>query len=79
MLLPTGIHPANDCPFQFPLLDGVVNEETQLLVALGRWYSFDAPLVSLSLFFSVVYLFIFIFVASRRLSLVAVGMDCSPV
>uniref|UniRef100_A0A8C6MLJ9 Oxidized low density lipoprotein receptor 1 n=1 Tax=Moschus moschiferus TaxID=68415 RepID=A0A8C6MLJ9_MOSMO len=41
----SGIHPASDCPFQFPLLDGVVNEETQLLVALGRWYSFDVPRV----------------------------------
>lgn len=51
MFLPTGIHPANHRPFQFPILDGVISEETQQLMALGGRYSFDAPLVSF-LFFS---------------------------
>ncbi|XP_030882639.1 oxidized low-density lipoprotein receptor 1 isoform X2 [Leptonychotes weddellii] len=39
------IHPANKCSFQFPILDGVVSEETQQRMALGGWLSFDAPLV----------------------------------
>ncbi|XP_048650893.1 oxidized low-density lipoprotein receptor 1 isoform X2 [Marmota marmota marmota] len=29
----------------FPILDGIVTEETQLHVALGGWFSFGAPLV----------------------------------
>uniref|UniRef100_A0A5G2R3M9 Oxidized low density lipoprotein receptor 1 n=1 Tax=Sus scrofa TaxID=9823 RepID=A0A5G2R3M9_PIG len=41
----SGIHPANHRPFQFPILDGVISEETQQLMALGGRYSFDAPLV----------------------------------
>nr|XP_040136922.1 oxidized low-density lipoprotein receptor 1 isoform X4 [Ictidomys tridecemlineatus] len=38
-------HPASNLPFQFPILDGIVTEETQLHMALGGWFSFDAPLV----------------------------------
>uniref|UniRef100_A0A8C7AZS5 Oxidized low density lipoprotein receptor 1 n=1 Tax=Neovison vison TaxID=452646 RepID=A0A8C7AZS5_NEOVI len=41
----SGIHPASKCPFQFSVLDGLVSEETQQLMGLGGWLSFDAPLV----------------------------------
>lgn len=50
MLLPIGIHPASKCPFQFPILDGLVTEETQRLVALGGWIFLDASCVSPILF-----------------------------
>ncbi|KAB1254433.1 Oxidized low-density lipoprotein receptor 1 [Camelus dromedarius] len=43
-LLPTGIHPASNRPFQFPVLDRAVTEETQQLVVLGGRLSSDAPL-----------------------------------
>uniref|UniRef100_A0A673TC43 Oxidized low density lipoprotein receptor 1 n=1 Tax=Suricata suricatta TaxID=37032 RepID=A0A673TC43_SURSU len=43
----SGIHPASKCPFQFPVLDRVVSEAAQPLVALGGRLSFDAPLVSI--------------------------------
>ncbi|XP_037702408.1 oxidized low-density lipoprotein receptor 1 isoform X3 [Choloepus didactylus] len=42
----SGIHPASQCPFQFPVLDGIVSEETQQLMALGGWFSLDVQLVS---------------------------------
>lgn len=45
MLLPIGIHQASQRPFQFPVLDRVVSEETQLRMALGGWFSFDVPCV----------------------------------
>uniref|UniRef100_A0A667G9P3 Oxidized low density lipoprotein receptor 1 n=1 Tax=Lynx canadensis TaxID=61383 RepID=A0A667G9P3_LYNCA len=43
----SGIHPASKRPFQFPVLDRVVSEEAEQLMALGGWLSFDAPLVSI--------------------------------
>uniref|UniRef100_A0A5F5PEL2 Oxidized low density lipoprotein receptor 1 n=1 Tax=Equus caballus TaxID=9796 RepID=A0A5F5PEL2_HORSE len=41
----SGIHQASKCPFQFPILDGAVSEETQPPMALGGRFSFEAPLV----------------------------------
>ncbi|ELK17076.1 C-type lectin domain family 1 member A [Pteropus alecto] len=43
MSLPTGIHQASKCPFQFSVLDRAVPEEAQPLMALGRRFPFDAP------------------------------------
>uniref|UniRef100_G1TTI7 Oxidized low density lipoprotein receptor 1 n=1 Tax=Oryctolagus cuniculus TaxID=9986 RepID=G1TTI7_RABIT len=43
----SGLHPASDFPFQLPILDGIVSEETRLLMALGRRFSSDAPLVQI--------------------------------
>lgn len=50
MSLPTGIHQASKCPFQFPVLDRAVPEGAQPFMALGRWFSFDAPCVSFLFF-----------------------------
>uniref|UniRef100_A0A8D2ALY4 Oxidized low density lipoprotein receptor 1 n=1 Tax=Sciurus vulgaris TaxID=55149 RepID=A0A8D2ALY4_SCIVU len=38
-------HPGSNLPFQFPVLDGIVTEETQVLMVLGGWLSFDVPLI----------------------------------
>lgn len=50
MSLPTGIHQASKCPFQFPVLDRAVPEEAQQLMALGGRFSFDASCVSFLFF-----------------------------
>uniref|UniRef100_A0A8C5YAB2 Oxidized low density lipoprotein receptor 1 n=1 Tax=Microcebus murinus TaxID=30608 RepID=A0A8C5YAB2_MICMU len=41
----SGLHPASNFPFQFPILDRTVSKETQLHLALGGWFSSGAPLV----------------------------------
>nr|KAF6496802.1 oxidized low density lipoprotein receptor 1 [Rousettus aegyptiacus] len=41
----SGIHQASKCPFQFPVLDRAVPEGAQPFMALGRWFSFDAPCI----------------------------------
>uniref|UniRef100_A0A8I3WIP2 Oxidized low density lipoprotein receptor 1 n=1 Tax=Callithrix jacchus TaxID=9483 RepID=A0A8I3WIP2_CALJA len=41
----SGLHPASNFPFQFPILDWAVSEEPPLPVALGGRFSFDALLI----------------------------------
>ncbi|XP_011838741.1 PREDICTED: oxidized low-density lipoprotein receptor 1 isoform X3 [Mandrillus leucophaeus] len=41
----SGLHPASNFLFQFPILDGAVSEKPQLSMALGGRFSFDAPLI----------------------------------
>ncbi|KAL2776856.1 oxidized low-density lipoprotein receptor 1 isoform 2 [Daubentonia madagascariensis] len=41
----SGLHPASNFPFQFPILDRIVSKETQLHMALGGRFSSGAPLV----------------------------------